>query len=178
MPTNRLRIQTFAWLTVAACAGAGIVGAAEPQAAAAPIVNGVTVVLHLASESSEFILPADVIGVQPDGVLVLKAHDWAVDRAGGADDVAHPVDHREGAAMTALDIAAANHLDEDRCRQVAVVLPQLVEHRWYHALVPFDLASVVRRELLARGRPRVVIVSAPSNLQEWMRPVRAARVPP
>jgi hypothetical protein len=82
MPTKRLRIQTFAWLTVAACAGAGIVGAAEPQAAAAPIVNGVTVVLHLASESSEFILPADVIGVQPDGVLVLKAHDWAVDRAG------------------------------------------------------------------------------------------------
>ena len=72
----------------------------------------------------------------------------------------------------------ARRVDEDRCRQVAVVLPQRVEHRWYHALVPFDLASVVRTELLARGRPQVVIVSAPSDLQEWMRPVRAAWVPP
>ena len=68
----------------------------------------------------------------------------------------------------------ARRVDEDRCRQVAVVLPQLVEHRWYHVLVPFDLASVVRTELLARGRPQVVIVSAPSDLQQWMRPVRSS----
>jgi hypothetical protein len=55
---------------------------------------------------------------------------------------------------------------EDRCREVAVILPQLAEHRWYHALVPFDLASLVKAELLARGGPAVVIVRAPPDLRE------------
>ena len=61
----------------------------------------------------------------------------------------------------------ARRVEENRCRQVAVVLPQLVEHPWYHALVPFDLASIVRMELLAHGRSQVVIVYALSDLQEW-----------
>jgi hypothetical protein len=82
MPTSRLRIQTFAWLAATAWAGASVAGAAEPQAAAAPIPSGVTVVLHLVNQPRDIIVPADVIGVQPGGVLVLKAHDWAVDEAG------------------------------------------------------------------------------------------------
>ena len=82
MPTNRLRIQTFAWLAATAWAGASVAGAAEPQAAAAPIPSGVTVVLHLVNEQHELIVPADVIAVQTDGAILLKAHDWAVDGGG------------------------------------------------------------------------------------------------
>jgi hypothetical protein len=82
MPATRVRIQTFAWLAVAAWAGASLARAAEPKAAEAAIPNGITVVLHLVNEPHELIVAADVISVQPDGVLVLKAHDWAVDEAG------------------------------------------------------------------------------------------------
>ncbi len=87
MPATGLRIQSFALHAAAACAvvsvaAAGIAGAAEPKAADVQIPNGVTVVLHLVNEPYELIMPADVVGVQPGGVLVLKAHDWAVDDAG------------------------------------------------------------------------------------------------
>jgi len=82
MPASCLKIRTFALLAVAAWAGAGVAGAAEPKPAEVQIPNGITVVLHLVNEPHELIVPADVIGVQPDGVLVLKAHDWAVDGAG------------------------------------------------------------------------------------------------
>jgi hypothetical protein len=61
---------------------------------------------------------------------------------------------------------------ENRDRQLAVVVPQLVEHRWYRALVPFDLASVLRSELLVRAGPPVLIVSAPWDLRDWLRPAR------
>jgi hypothetical protein len=57
---------------------------------------------------------------------------------------------------------------EHRDRQVAVVVPQLVEHRWYRALFPFDMATLLRSELLARGGPPVVVVSAPWDLRDWM----------
>jgi amino acid transporter len=59
---------------------------------------------------------------------------------------------------------AAEHPD----RQLAVVVPQLVEYRWYRALVPFDLAAVLRSELLVRGGPPIVIVSAPWDLRDWV----------
>jgi hypothetical protein len=87
MPASCLKIRTFALLAVAAwagasVAGAGVAGAAEPKPAEVQIPNGITVVLHLVNEPHELIMPADVIGVQPGGMLVLKAHDWAVDEAG------------------------------------------------------------------------------------------------
>jgi hypothetical protein len=67
---------------------------------------------------------------------------------------------------------------ENRARQLAVVVPHLVEHRWHRALFPFDLASVLRSELLVRGGPPLVIVSAPWDLGDWVSvaaPVRGAR---
>jgi hypothetical protein len=57
---------------------------------------------------------------------------------------------------------------------VAVVLPQLAAHRWYHALVPFDLASLVKAELLARGGPAVVIVRAPLDLERCTGPAKSS----
>src|ERR1700728_3656885 len=87
MPAIRLKIQTCALLAIAAWAAAGVAGigvaaAGEPKAGEGPIPNGVTVVMHLVNQPRELIMPADVIGVQPGGVLVLRAHDWAVDDAG------------------------------------------------------------------------------------------------
>jgi hypothetical protein len=82
MPGSRLKIYAFTLLAAATCAVASVAGAAEPKAAEVEIPNGVTVVLHLVNQPRDIIVPADVIGVQPGGVLVLKAHDWAVDEAG------------------------------------------------------------------------------------------------
>ncbi len=82
MSASRLQIQTLAWLAVVAWTWSNVVGGAEPKAPEAPIQNGVTVVLHLVNEPQELILPADVISVQPNGVLVLQAHDWSIDRSG------------------------------------------------------------------------------------------------
>lgn len=56
---------------------------------------------------------------------------------------------------------------ENPDRQLAVVVPQLAEERWYRMLAPFDLASVVREMLLVRGRTPVLVVSAPCYLQDW-----------
>jgi amino acid transporter len=51
---------------------------------------------------------------------------------------------------------------------LAVVVPELVEHRWYHALTPFDLASVLRSELLVHGGPPVVVVSLPVDMKDCL----------
>lgn len=52
-------------------------------------------------------------------------------------------------------------------RQVAVIVPELVEHQWYRALFPFDFASVLRAKLLYRGGPPVVVVSTPWYVRDW-----------
>jgi amino acid transporter len=46
-------------------------------------------------------------------------------------------------------------------RQVAVIVPELVERRWYHVLLQTHLASMLRALLFFRGGPHVVVVSAP-----------------
>lgn len=48
-----------------------------------------------------------------------------------------------------------------RDRSLAVVVPEIVPSRWYSALVPFDLTSALRSELLMRGGPPVAVVSEP-----------------
>jgi amino acid transporter len=72
--------------------------------------------------------------------------------------------------LTPLVTYVAELAAENRNRQLAVVVPQLVEHRWYRALVPFDMASVLRSELLVRGGPPVLIVSALWDLRDWIKP--------
>jgi hypothetical protein len=52
-------------------------------------------------------------------------------------------------------------------RQVAVIVPELVEHRWYRALFLLDIASVLRAKLLQRGGPPVVVISAPWYVRDW-----------
>jgi hypothetical protein len=53
-------------------------------------------------------------------------------------------------------------------RQVAVIVPELVEARWYHYLLHNHTAAVIKALLLFRGGPQVVIVSTPWHLSDWI----------
>jgi hypothetical protein len=53
-------------------------------------------------------------------------------------------------------------------RQVAVVIPELVEPRWYHHLLHNHTASVLRTLLIFRGGPQIVVISAPWYLADWL----------
>jgi amino acid transporter len=46
-------------------------------------------------------------------------------------------------------------------RQIAVIIPQLVEHRWYHYLLHNQRASILKTLLLLRGDQRVVVINVP-----------------
>ena len=46
-------------------------------------------------------------------------------------------------------------------RQIAVIIPQLVEHRWYHYLLHNQRASILKALLLLRGDQRVVVINVP-----------------
>jgi amino acid transporter len=46
-------------------------------------------------------------------------------------------------------------------RQIAVIIPELVERRWYHLFLHSHTASLLKALLLYRGGPQIVIVSAP-----------------
>jgi hypothetical protein len=52
-------------------------------------------------------------------------------------------------------------------REVAVIVPQLVEPRWYHALLHRPTPAVLRSLLLRRGGARVVVVETPWYLSDW-----------
>ena len=56
-------------------------------------------------------------------------------------------------------------------REIAVVMPQLVEARWFHALLHMHTASILRRLLLRKGGPQIVVVDVPWHMSEW-RPER------
>lgn len=53
-------------------------------------------------------------------------------------------------------------------RQVAVIVPDLVGQRWYHALLRNHSAALIKALLLARGGPQTVVVSAPWYLRDWL----------
>ncbi len=51
--------------------------------------------------------------------------------------------------------------DEDPSRSVAVVVPQIVEPRWYHLFYHNNTAALLKGLLLFRGGPRIIVVSTP-----------------
>jgi amino acid transporter len=53
-------------------------------------------------------------------------------------------------------------------RLVAVVLPELVEARWYHALLHAHTLALLARRLRTEGGPQVLIVSTPWYLRDWL----------
>jgi hypothetical protein len=64
---------------------------------------------------------------------------------------------------------------EDRARFVAVLIPEMVESRWYHYLLFSHTATALRLMLLFRGGPQVVVVDAPWHLEKRGGRVRRAR---
>lgn len=58
--------------------------------------------------------------------------------------------------------------DRDTSRAVAVIIPELVEPRWYQHLLHGHSAALMKRELRARGGPRVVIINTPWYLRDWI----------
>lgn len=50
-------------------------------------------------------------------------------------------------------------------RQVAVVIPELIEPRWYHYLLHNHTPALLKTLLLHRGGPQVVVVSTPWHLE-------------
>ncbi len=51
---------------------------------------------------------------------------------------------------------------------VAVVVPALVEERWYHAILHSHSAATLRRLLLARGGPQIVVLETPWYVRDWI----------
>jgi amino acid transporter len=49
-------------------------------------------------------------------------------------------------------------------RQIAVLIPEMVEHHWYHYLLHNNRAEVLKALLLLRGNQRIVIVNIPTYL--------------
>lgn len=56
----------------------------------------------------------------------------------------------------------------DTARAIAVVIPELIEPRWYQQLLHGHTAALLKHELRARGEPRVVIINTPWYLRDWL----------
>ena len=54
---------------------------------------------------------------------------------------------------------------ENPSRQVVVVLPELVEHHWYHYFLHNQRAEILKTWLLLRGSQRIILVSVPWYLK-------------
>jgi hypothetical protein len=53
-------------------------------------------------------------------------------------------------------------------RAIAVVLPELVEPRWYHYLLHGQTVALLRHQLRTRGGPQLMIVNTPWYLRDWL----------
>ncbi|HEY6308804.1 MAG TPA: APC family permease [Candidatus Angelobacter sp.] len=51
-------------------------------------------------------------------------------------------------------------------RQVAVILPELVQRRWYHHLLHNKRASILKAMLLLKGNARIVVINVPWYLTD------------
>jgi hypothetical protein len=54
---------------------------------------------------------------------------------------------------------------ENPKKSIAVLIPQLVESRWYYSFLHNRRAAILRTVLLLKGRNRIVIVNVPWNLE-------------
>ncbi|AKF07623.1 Amino acid permease [Sandaracinus amylolyticus] len=63
-------------------------------------------------------------------------------------------------------------------REIAVVVPQLVEPRWYQWLLHTPIASLLKTALLLRGGPQIVVINTPWYLDAWIPEQRRLAAPP
>jgi amino acid transporter len=96
----------------------------------------------LDSQWNEFVAaPARQSGLPPPKLVILKSPYRMV--------VSPIVDY-------VLELAAANPQ-----RKIAVVVPQLVESRWYFRLLAGNRAEILKGLLLLKGNPQVTIITVP-----------------
>ena len=62
-----------------------------------------------------------------------------------------------GPLMDFLGQLQSEHPD----RSIAVIIPELVERRWYHYLLHNQTATVIKAYLLFSGLRRVVVINVP-----------------
>jgi amino acid transporter len=71
---------------------------------------------------------------------------------------------------------------EHEGRPIAVIVPELVEPRWYHHLLHNHTASMMKTLLLFRSGPQTIIVNIPFHLRDWkperhwLRQLRSSRL--
>jgi amino acid transporter len=94
------------------------------------------------------VLPTERLGL-PTPELVVKESEYR--------QVLEPV-------LDAVREIARQHPD----RAVLVVLPELVEARWYHSFLHSHTGAMLAHRLKAQGGKQVVIVRAPWHLRDWV----------
>jgi amino acid transporter len=92
--------------------------------------------------------PARKLGLNPPRLVILPTH------------------YRQlyGPLLAFVNERASEHPD----RQIAVVVPQLVEARWYHAFLHNHASSVLKALLLLRGGPQIILINTPWYLRDWL----------
>lgn len=94
------------------------------------------------------IAPAERIGIRPPELVVLRS------------------EYRQ--LFSPLLQFVKDLADAHRDRQVAVVVPELVEQRWYYAFLHSHASSVLKALLLLHGGPQIVVITMPWYLREWI----------
>jgi amino acid transporter len=120
-----------------------------PEVVAVQVLTGDREVDDLSPSWSELVEePAKKQGLQPPKLVVLRS------------------EYRQLFAplLSFVTQLGSDHPD----RQIAVVVPELVEPRWYHYLLHNQTASLLKTLLLFRGGPQIVLVSMPWYLQDWL----------
>jgi amino acid transporter len=75
-----------------------------------------------------------------------------------------PSDYREFFGPLLTHIKKLTHAHPNR--YVAVIVPELVEARWYHFVLHNHRSTLLKGLLLLRGGPRVVVINAPWYLKD------------
>jgi amino acid transporter len=122
--------------------------ALAPDVIAVQVLTGDHAESDLSSEwQDRVVAPAERQGLRPPELRVLRSE----------------YRKRLTPLLEFVSDAARSHPD----RPVAVIVPELVERRWYHTILQSHMASMIKAMLLFRGGPRVVVVSAPWYEKDW-----------
>ncbi|MDP9034176.1 MAG: APC family permease [Myxococcota bacterium] len=92
--------------------------------------------------------PARRLGVKPPELVVLRSEYRRL-----YDPL---IEHVRG-------VAEANPT-----RQIAVIVPELIEPGWYRFLLHSHTAALLRSLLVLRGGPQILVVDVPWYLRDWM----------
>src|SRR5262249_55955244 len=82
-------------------------------------------------------------------------------------------EYREFIPPILRHVREASHRHRDR--YIAVVVPEVVKHRWYDMVLSGHRPTILKSLLRIHGGPRVIIVDAPWHLRKDNRGIDASR---